>query len=195
VIDLQTVPIRQKGLELDFPALKEPIAVYADPAKLRQVLLNVVCNATKFTDEGKIVIDLRIEPTTGSQNGYRGARVVITIRDTGIGIEPAQLPKLFRPFVMADGTTTRRFEGTGLGLAISRNFMELMGGNITLDSAGPDQGTTVEITLPMIDVAQLPLSFQESTPKTDIAQAAEVPSASTYSDRSSASYNVNPSVL
>ena len=195
VIDLQTVPIRQKGLELDFPPLKDPIAVYADPAKLRQVLLNVVCNATKFTDEGKIVIDLRIEPTTGSQNGYRGARVVITIRDTGIGIEPAQLPKLFRPFVMADGTTTRRFEGTGLGLAISRNFMELMGGNITLDSAGPDQGTTVEITLPMIDVAQLPLSFQESTPKTDIAQTAEVPSASTYSDRPPASYNVNPSVL
>ncbi|MBW4486539.1 MAG: sensor histidine kinase [Trichocoleus desertorum ATA4-8-CV12] len=174
VIDLQTVPIQQKGLELDFPQLKEPLAVYADPAKLKQVLLNVVCNATKFTEEGKIAIELRTEPTTGSQNGYRGTRVIITIRDTGIGIEPNQLPKLFRPFVMADGTTTRRFEGTGLGLAISRNFMELMGGNITLDSAGPDQGTTVEITLPMIDVAQLPIqNFKEPSHKLSIAKAAD----------------------
>ncbi|HEY9860769.1 MAG TPA: sensor histidine kinase [Candidatus Obscuribacterales bacterium] len=174
VIDLQTVPIQQKGLELDFPQLKEPLAVYADPAKLKQVLLNVVCNATKFTEQGKIAIELRIEPTTGSQNGYRGARVVITIRDTGIGIEPTQLPKLFRPFVMADGTTTRRFEGTGLGLAISRNFMELMGGNITLDSAGPDQGTTVEITLPMIDVAQLPIQdLKEPSHRLSIAKAAD----------------------
>ncbi|HEY9750316.1 MAG TPA: ATP-binding protein [Allocoleopsis sp.] len=196
VIDLQSVPIQQKGLELDFPQLREPIPVYADPAKLRQVLLNVVCNAVKFTEQGKIAIDLRIEPTTGTQNGFRGARVVITIRDTGIGIEPAQLPKLFRPFVMADGTTTRRFEGTGLGLAISRNFMELMGGNITLDSAGPDQGTTVEITLPMIDIAQLPASeLQESHHQPHGNQGTEVPAANTYSDRPATAYNVNPSVL
>ncbi|MBD2119808.1 sensor histidine kinase [Trichocoleus sp. FACHB-262] len=175
VIALQSVPIQQKGLELDFPHLKEPIAVYADPAKLKQVLLNVVCNAIKFTEQGKIEILLRIEPTTGTQNGHRGARVVIAVQDTGVGIEPTQVPKLFRPFVMADGTTTRRFEGTGLGLAISRNFMELMGGNITLDSAGPDQGTTVEITLPVIDGAQLPKSeLKEPSHRRSIPKAALV---------------------
>lgn len=158
VMDLQTVPIQQKGLTLELPTLREPIAVYADPAKLRQVLLNVVSNAVKFTDEGHIAISARIESLTGSQNAHRGSRVILTIEDTGIGIDPAQLPKLFRPFVMADGTRTRRFEGTGLGLAISRNFIELMGGNITLDSAGPNQGTTVEIALPVIDSSQLSTS-------------------------------------
>ena len=158
VMDLQTVPIQQKGLTLELPTLREPIAVYADPAKLRQVLLNVVSNAVKFTDEGHIAISARIESLTGSQNGHRGSRVILTVEDTGIGIDPAQLPKLFRPIVMADGTRTRRFEGTGLGLAISRNFIELMGGNITLDSAGPNQGTTVDIALPVIDASQLPIT-------------------------------------
>jgi signal transduction histidine kinase len=84
------------------------------------------------------------------------ARVVVTVHDTGIGIDPNQQHKLFRPFVMIDGTTTRKFGGTGLGLAISRNLMELMGGSITLSSGGAGLGTTVEITVPMIDTSVLP---------------------------------------
>jgi signal transduction histidine kinase len=75
--------------------------------------------------------------------------VIITVKDTGIGIDPQQQEKLFRPFVMVDGSTTRKFKGTGLGLAISRNLIELMGGSITLYSPGLGKGTTVEISLPL----------------------------------------------
>ena len=82
-------------------------------------------------------------------------RVVVTVKDTGIGIDPSQQHKLFRPFVMVDGSTTRKFGGTGLGLAISRNLIEMMGGSITLFSNGEGQGTTVEIVLPIIESSLL----------------------------------------
>jgi signal transduction histidine kinase len=165
VVELQVVQIQQKGLTLTAPDLSEPIMVRADPARLKQVLLNVVYNAIKFTDQGGITISTYIrsdmEAVTGAaQNGHKngtdatkaqsGSFVAITVRDTGIGIDPAQQHKLFRPFVMVDGTTTRKFEGTGLGLAISRNLIELMGGKISLYSDGLDQGTTVEIVLPLV---------------------------------------------
>jgi signal transduction histidine kinase len=153
VIDLQVVPIQQKKLDLVRSDLADSLLVQADPAKLKQVLLNVLCNAVKFTDEGGIAIATRLEwiPDTQSEAAPMTACAVVTIQDTGIGIDPAQQSKLFRPFVMADGTTTRRFEGTGLGLAISRNLMQLMGGNIVLYSAGAGQGTTVEVTLPLME--------------------------------------------
>ena len=197
VIDLQAVQIHQKGLQFITPDLQEPITVRADPAKLKQVLLNVVGNATKFTDKGSITITIRIETHHGkeavgitspspslvgglearpeestsslsrslSSTAFNSAkerlspicRVVVTVQDTGIGIEPTQQHKLFRPFVMIDGTTTRKFGGTGLGLAISRNLIELMGGSITLSSAGIGFGTAVEITLPILDPSALPI--------------------------------------
>ena len=189
VINLQAVPIQQKGLDFYTTDLDEVIPVRADPAKLKQVLLNLVGNAVKFTDSGSITIHTRIEafaeisPSASSNNGnergeIRGfgekkedrlslastgdgsmdstpvapsSRVVVTVKDTGIGIDPTQQHKLFRPFVMVDGTTTRKCGGTGLGLAISRNLMALMGGSITLSSDGDGHGTKVEISLPMIE--------------------------------------------
>jgi signal transduction histidine kinase len=190
VISLQAVPIQQKGLEFDTTDQHEVIPVYADPAKLKQVLLNVVGNAVKFTDSGSIRISTRIEetietsvlpvkghPQQGSaplhhlpepggaiskDDGNKDAApvptsscVVVTVKDTGIGIDPSQQHKLFRPFVMVDGSTTRKFGGTGLGLAISRNLIEMMGGSITLFSDGEGQGTTVEIVLPIIESSLL----------------------------------------
>lgn len=208
VINLQAVPIQQKGIQFHTTDLHEVIAVCADPAKLKQVLLNVVGNAVKFTNSGSITISTRIEPTpetavpslkgrplqsSGSidsgdfpprkekggvssrENRTKDAslvpdasQVVVTVKDTGIGIDPTQQHKLFRPFVMVDGSTTRQFGGTGLGLAISRNLMELMQGSITLSSEGEGQGTTVEITLPMIEQSRL--SLGEAPKSIDLTQ-------------------------
>lgn len=154
-INLQTIQIQQKGLQLVVPDLQEPVLVQADAAKLKQVLLNVISNAVKFTEQGQIAIAMRIEPAGVTVNGNSCPHVIVTVEDTGVGIDPAQQQKLFRPFVMVDGTTTRKFGGTGLGLAISRNLVELMGGSIMLCSAGQDQGTTVALSLPLADVSRL----------------------------------------
>lgn len=145
VINLQSLSIRQKGLQLNTPDLQEQIQVNADTDKLKQVLINVIGNATKFTEKGSITI------TTEIKNINCKSWVTVAVRDTGIGIDTEQQQKLFRPFVMVDGSTTRKYNGTGLGLAISRNLIELMGGTITLESPGINQGTIVKISLPLID--------------------------------------------
>ncbi|MBE9205051.1 two-component sensor histidine kinase [Nostoc sp. LEGE 06077] len=145
VINIQSVTVQQKGLQLKTILGDEPIPVKADAAKLRQVLINIIGNATKFTDEGSIAIATTIE------NYNSNSQVIVSVTDTGLGIEPTQQHKLFRPFVRIDGGSTRKFDGTGLGLAISRNLIELMGGSIALESAGLNQGTTVKIILPLIN--------------------------------------------
>jgi signal transduction histidine kinase len=145
VIAQQSVNIQQRGLQLNAPELNEEIPVNADTAKLKQVLINVIGNATKFTEAGSITI------ITDIQDRNSKFWVTVAVIDTGIGIDSEQQQKLFRPFVMVDGSTTREHNGTGLGLAISRNLIELMGGTITLESPGMNQGTTVKISLPLID--------------------------------------------
>ncbi|WP_413174305.1 ATP-binding protein [Anabaena azotica] len=152
VINLQSVNVQQKGLQLKCEIGNELIPVRADELKLKQVLINIIGNSTKFTDKGSIVISTEIRHNNGASH------VIISVKDTGIGIDPEQQGKLFRPFVMVDGTTTRKFEGTGLGLAISRNLIELMGGKITLESLGLHHGTTVKIILPLIDMSLLSAS-------------------------------------
>lgn len=159
VINIESVQIHQKNLQLIVPDWQEPILVLADPAKLKQVLLNVIGNAVKFTQEGTITIKTHIEMAASD----RTSQVIVTVQDTGVGVAPEQQHKLFRPFVMVDGTTTRKFGGTGLGLAISRNLIELMGGSIMLCSAGSGQGTTVAISLPLMNVS--PLSARFGVPK------------------------------
>ncbi|HIK11595.1 MAG TPA: two-component sensor histidine kinase [Oscillatoriaceae cyanobacterium M33_DOE_052] len=160
VLDLQESAIQNKGLQLQATEAPEPLMVDADPGKLKQVLLNLVGNAIKFTDTGSISIstrttssypDTKLVASTGKPLAVNGSGVphtVVVVKDTGIGVAPEQQEKLFQPFVMVDGSTTRRHGGTGLGLAISRNIVELMGGTISLYSQGINQGTTVEIALP-----------------------------------------------
>jgi len=143
VIDLQKVEIKQKKLNLEITELSDTITVYADKAKLKQVLINILGNAVKFTDSGTIKVSTAIEEN----------QAIITIKDTGIGIESNQIDKLFHPFVMVDGSTTRKYGGTGLGLAISRNLIELMQGSINLDSEGTGKGTTVYIKIPSVKIA------------------------------------------
>lgn len=177
VIDLQENNIRQKGLQLNLNEYQEPLVVEADPAKLKQVLLNVVGNAIKFTDTGSITITTCREENATTTEEATESRAIVTIRDTGIGIDVSQQHKLFQPFVMVDGKRTRKYGGTGLGLAISRNLVELMGGTISLYSAGVGQGTTVKISLVISDL--LPKRARaSSSEKTDATQPSEAPSPS-----------------
>ena len=181
VINMQIAAIKSKGLKLQTPTWQEKIYVKADPAKLKQVILNILGNAVKFTDKGTIEVmitvrakenwigqktqtlianssrreTIEVNQNRNISNIYsplEEQEVVIVFRDTGIGIELDQQAKLFRPFVMADGSTTRKFGGTGLGLAISYNLLELMGGSISLYSAGKGQGTTITVTLPLANI-------------------------------------------
>lgn len=160
VINIQSVNVQQKGLHLNIPQMNEPLMVNADPAKLKQVLINIIGNATKFTDEGSITITVETAQTD------HGSQVIVQVKDTGVGIDPAHQQKLFRPFVMVESSNTRKFGGTGLGLAISRNLIELMKGSITLESAGINQGTTVTITLPLIDTSSLSDSEEQGSLET-----------------------------
>jgi signal transduction histidine kinase len=191
-VELHLATIERKKLDLKM-CVEQDIYVLADPAKLKQVLINIVSNAVKFTDYGSISIELTTESTADSQQTLasysehhferdttsniepeisqaqqsnlwvvdlqdsqpklnNADRALITIEDTGIGIDPSQQDKLFNPFVMVDGSTTRKFGGTGLGLAISRNLMELMQGSISLYSPGENRGTKVEIIIPLAQV-------------------------------------------
>ena len=159
-IDLQAPKIEEKGLKLSWLEPDDPIIVHADPEKLKQVFVNVLSNAVKFTGSGSISISVRLESRNNSASlngsaesttGQSGQRdwVVVTIKDTGIGIDPEQQQKLFQPFVMVDGSRTKSVGGNGLGLAISRRIIEDMSGSVTLHSAGENQGTAVMISLPV----------------------------------------------
>ena len=106
--------------------------------KLRQVLINLMSNACKFTSGGRV----RLVVDQDGQ-GWLELRVI----DTGIGMSDEQRARLFRPFVQADSSTTRRYGGTGLGLAISQRFCEMMGGRIEVTSR-PEQGSTFTVRLP-----------------------------------------------
>ncbi len=133
----------ERRLEILFdidPAV--PLETVGDPARIRQVLLNLMSNAVKFTRDGEIHVGVGVLPADSAD----GARLRIAVRDTGIGIEPAAAARLFTPFTQADASTTRRFGGTGLGLAISKRLVELMGGSIGVEST-PGEGSTFSFTI------------------------------------------------
>jgi PAS domain S-box-containing protein len=149
-----------KGLEMAcFVEPDCPAYVRGDPGRLRQVLVNLVGNALKFTEHGEVAI--RVTP-----EGADEARPLVrfTVSDTGIGIPLDQQPAVFRRFVQADASSTRRYGGTGLGLAISRELVELMGGQIGLES-DPGRGSTFWFVVPLArqpDVAAVPLAADQA---------------------------------
>jgi signal transduction histidine kinase/CheY-like chemotaxis protein len=119
-----------KGLELTFSCDRGLAAVLrGDVGRLRQVLMNLLGNALKFTSRGKVEVRARSEESSGAH-----ATVLVSVADTGIGITPEQQARLFEPFIQADASMTRRFGGTGLGLAICKRIIESMGGTIGVDS-------------------------------------------------------------
>jgi signal transduction histidine kinase/CheY-like chemotaxis protein len=136
-IDLQSGAARAKGLDLKLEFKGDlPQCVRGDPVRLRQIVLNLVGNAIKFTERGKVTVS--VSPVSSTHDG---ARLRFEISDSGIGISPEVKPILFQRFVQADSSTTRRFGGTGLGLAICRRLVEMMNGEIGAESA-PGQGST-----------------------------------------------------
>src|SRR4030095_8514618 len=126
----------------------------ADVTKVRQTLFNLLSNASKFTENGKIVLKV-------SRSVFPTATLSFAVSDTGIGMTSQQMSRLFEDFSQADASTTRKFGGTGLGLAISRKFCRLMGGDITVTSH-PGQGSTFTVTLPAEVSAEAPTDTQFS---------------------------------
>ena len=132
---------REKGvLLMTFVAPEIPPVVQGDPGRLRQVLLNLISNAVKFTDKGEVVVRASLEHADDSEVCVRFA-----VSDTGIGLSDAARRRLFQPFTQADGSTTRQYGGTGLGLAISKRLVEFMGGTIGVESV-EGQGSTFWFT-------------------------------------------------
>jgi GAF domain-containing protein/CheY-like chemotaxis protein/HPt (histidine-containing phosphotransfer) domain-containing protein len=144
VVDLIGPIAQRKGLEIAYGIEPEtPETAVGDASRLRQILLNLLNNAVKFTDAGEIAVHVE---QAGSPAPNRIA-FRVSIRDTGVGIPPDRIDRLFRSFTQVDASTSRRFGGTGLGLAISRRLAELMGGTVTAESNGvPGEGSTFHVT-------------------------------------------------
>jgi Amt family ammonium transporter len=141
VQDMVRPLFQQQGntLVVDKPedALGEMVA---DQVKVRQILFNLLSNATKFTDKGAITLKVTREPD---------AQIALAVTDTGIGMTEEQQARLFEPFQQADASTTKKYGGTGLGLTISRHFAEMMAGSLTMTSA-PGEGSTFTLRMPQV---------------------------------------------
>jgi two-component system, sensor histidine kinase and response regulator len=144
VIELEVERARAKALELLARVHPEvPARLHGDPGRVRQVLVNLVSNAVKFTDNGgQVLVRARL-----LSEAPEASLVRFEVQDTGIGISPEACAHLFQPFSQADGSTSRRYGGTGLGLTISKRLVELMGGEIGVDSM-PGWGSTFWFTVP-----------------------------------------------
>ena len=114
-----------------------PSTISGDLTRLRQILLNLLSNAVKFTERGEVVLTVASRPLPGDR-----IELTFSVRDTGIGLTPEGMGRLFQAFSQADSSTTRKYGGTGLGLAISKRLAELMGGTIRVVSDGPGKGST-----------------------------------------------------
>jgi signal transduction histidine kinase/ActR/RegA family two-component response regulator len=149
-----------------------PRFIKGDPARLRQVLLNLAGNAVKFTERGTVHIEV---------SQLDGPQVRISVIDSGIGIAAEHLDRLFRRFTQADSSTTRRYGGTGLGLAISKTLVELMGGTVGAQSH-EGTGSTFWVTLPLVVAPQAETEAEAATPSPAAAAPTQTDAAPTQTD-------------
>jgi signal transduction histidine kinase len=149
-VDITTPEVHRKNLDFSLSVAEDvPDKVIGDKVKVRQVLLNLMSNAIKFTEEGKVAVRI----TVGKANADRKREFTFTVTDTGIGIPDDKKSIIFQPFIQADASPTRKFGGTGLGLAISREIVELMEGTISFESR-EGAGSSFSFTIPMESVVE-----------------------------------------
>ena len=165
VCELLSEQAAGKGLSLacELPS-SESLAVYGDPARLRQVLINLAGNAIKFTEQGSVTIRLQHLPRSGNQLALK-----FDVADTGMGIDENYQPKMFDAFSQSDDSLTRRHGGTGLGLSICKQLVELMGGELLLDSQ-QGQGATFHFVLRLTE-ADEPRRFTDGDRTTEDSRA------------------------
>ena len=149
--------------------------MHADQIKVRQALFNLLSNAAKFTHDGKITLEADARDMDGSD------WIVFRVSDTGIGLSPEQIVRLFQDFTQADASTTRKFGGTGLGLALTRRFCQMMGGDVTVHSV-PGEGSVFTIKLPAIVSDAEPAAADSATRSRRRRQVVAGSIASTRSD-------------
>jgi len=150
----------------------EKLMLHSDEGRVRQVLLNLIGNAIKFTDVGSVTVHVQYDPSSATR------AVRVSVRDTGIGIPRDKHDRLFQKFSQVDGSMTRRFGGTGLGLVISKQLLELLGGTIGVESA-PGHGSTFSFTHPVAQAASVAESPKPLAPAASkILQALTAPDAS-----------------
>ena len=150
-LDLASIRAIEKDLETAYLFEGDvPPAIEGDVTRLRQIILNLLSNAVKFTSAGEVVLTVTSQPATPGK-----VELTFAVRDTGIGIAPEAMTRLFQSFSQADSSTTRKYGGTGLGLAISRRLAELMGGRMWAESEGEDKGATFCFTI-LAPVAEVP---------------------------------------
>ena len=171
-LDLCAVRAANRGVEL-FGDVDEavPRSVFGDVTRIRQVLVNLIGNAIKFTATGHVRVAVELAPGPGSTEGRAAdACLEFAVHDTGIGIPADKLDRIFESFSQADSSTTRKYAGTGLGLSISRQLVELMGGELTVKSV-EGEGSCFRFTLPvsLADVGERPVA----TPRDGVALVVE----------------------
>jgi signal transduction histidine kinase/CheY-like chemotaxis protein/2C-methyl-D-erythritol 2,4-cyclodiphosphate synthase len=154
-LDLVSARAIEKHVELAYLFEGDvPRAIEGDVTRLRQIMLNLMSNAVKFTDAGEVVVTVTSKPLPGHR-----VEVTCAVRDSGIGLSEEAMSRLFQSFSQADSSTTRKYGGTGLGLAISKRLSELMGGRMWAHSEGPGKGSTFYVSI-VAPVAELPAARQ-----------------------------------
>jgi PAS domain S-box-containing protein len=164
VTTLLSLQAREKGIALQIePRGILPVKITTDGTKLRQILINIIGNAVKFTSRGSVTIELSVALDA------KQSMLHITVTDTGPGLDENQSGRIFQPFVQADSSTRKRFGGTGLGLVLSRRLAKLLGGDISLRWSRPGSGSCFAISLAIGPAHNLKLSETTKTSRKNIA--------------------------
>ncbi len=166
-LDLLARRAAEKGLEMSCLVDDHvPLAVMGDVTRLRQILVNLIGNAVKFTEQGEIFISVGVREEEQAENGVCLCTVHFAVTDTGIGIPATHMDRLFQSFSQVDLSTTRRYGGTGLGLVISRRLAEMMGGSMWAESK-VGQGSTFNFTI-QVPIAQVPVKSHLLGPQPEL---------------------------